>query len=341
LIPFLLILILTIPGIAQTPTYDDLVKSFEEFAIGVASTLPYNALVGLTWSDAHIKNFPHFGIGITVGATILPSANLEETFTLLGIDPATIDNPLIQSMLSDFGMPFPALSAEARMGGFFLPFDVGFKIGFVPQDFNLSMISDGFILNYFSVGGDLRFGLLKQWFMIPCISVGAGLTYQQGSIDIPGILGENMTIASVGPYSIELQDPALNFNWKTLVIDLKAQLSWDLFLFTPYIGTGASYGIYAEAGGGMKTQLLDGATGLPLTPEQIEAIILWCETTGQTLPDLTQDQILISTATPPAWAYRVYGGISVNFFIARVDATIMYNFLSGGIGGSVNVRIQL
>ena len=335
-----IIIVLAVPGIAQVPTFDDLEESFENFAEGVASTLPYNALVGLTWSDAHIGNFPHFGLGVTVGATIMPYINLEETLTLLGIDTSSMDDSEITSFIEDYGMPFPAVSIETRIGGFLLPFDMGFKLGYVPEDFDLSFLTSGFVLDYFSIGGDIRFRLLKQRYMIPAVSIGTGVTYQRGSIDIPGILGENMTLDDVGPYSLEMEDPSLNFNWNAFVVDLKAHASWDLFVMTPYIGTGASYGISAEAGGGIKTDILDGATGDPITQDQIDQIIAFYELLGGTPPDLTDTQILVSSTTPPAWAFRVYGGVSVNFFILRIDAMIMYNIISKGFGGSLNARIQ-
>ncbi|MBN2532014.1 MAG: hypothetical protein JXB88_03935 [Spirochaetales bacterium] len=333
--------ILSIAGFGQeTPTFDDLEESFKNFAEGIASTLPYNALIGLSWSDAHIKNFPHFGIGVTAGFTIMPYVNLKDTLEGLDIDLSAIEDSDIGEFIEDQGMPFPAVSLETRIGGFFLPFDMGFKVGFVPDDFDLSMVMNGFALSYFAIGGDVRFRVVKQWFMVPDLSVGGGLTYQQGSIDIPGILGENIVLEEVGPYNLEMEDPSLNFNWKTFVIDLKVQASWDLFLVTPYIGTGASYGLYAEAGGGIKTQIINSATGEPITQDEIDQIFDWCELMGYDKPDINGTQILVSSETPPAWAYRIFGGVSFNFFILRLDVTMMYNIISGGLGGSLNARVQ-
>ena len=337
----LCMVLIAFPVLSQDiPDYNDLEQSFAEFSEGVASTLPFNALVGLNWSDAHIKNFPHFGLGATVGATIMPYINLEETLTLLGIDPTALGDTEAAGILEEFGMPFPSVTVETRIGGFFLPFDFGVKFGFVPEDFDLSVVTEGFALNYFTVGGDIRFRVLKQWYMIPAISVGSGITYVKGSIDIPGILGENIVIEDVGPYSLEMEDPSLNFNWNTLVGDIKAQMSWDLFLMTPYIGAGAAYSMTASAGGSIKTKILDRATGDQITQDQIDTILAYFDFIGETPPDLTDTHILVTSETPAAWAFRIYGGISVNFFILRLDATIMYNISSGGLGGSINARIQ-
>ena len=38
----------------------------------LAKALPYNTSVGLNWSDAFIGKFPRFGVGITVGTTLMP-----------------------------------------------------------------------------------------------------------------------------------------------------------------------------------------------------------------------------------------------------------------------------
>ncbi|MBN2440319.1 MAG: hypothetical protein JXJ04_03210 [Spirochaetales bacterium] len=333
----ILLIILIFPGMAQeVPTFDDLEESFTKFSEGIASSLPYNALIGLNWSDAHIKNFPHFGLGVTIGTTLIPFGILEDSLTLLDFDVS----PWKGTGIEEYGVPFPAAALEARIGGFFLPFDFGFKFGFIPEDFDFSFASDGLVMNYFLIGGDIRFRVIKQWFMIPCISIGTGITYMNGSIDIPGILGENMVLADAYTYSLEMQDPALNFNWETLVADIKAQASWDLFLFTPYIGAGASYSLTARAGGGIKTEIIDAATGNPITQADIDAIIAYYDFIGETPPDLSDTQILVSSETKPAWAFRVFGGISLNFFILRLDTMIMYNIINQKFGGSINARIQ-
>ena len=45
---------------------------FQTFATAAASSLPLETSVGLNWSDAYIGQFPHFGIGLTVGAATIP-----------------------------------------------------------------------------------------------------------------------------------------------------------------------------------------------------------------------------------------------------------------------------
>ena len=335
-----ILLLLLLSAAAHSQTYEEMKASFEEFADGVASTLPFSASLGLNWSDSHTGNFPHFGLGASVGGAIMPIDLLNPTLVGLGIDVATMSDESIKYILETFGMPYPSALAELRVGGFLLPFDIGFKLGYIPPDMDIPILPEGLVLNYFLAGGDLRIRILPQMFFIPEISAGAGITWASGSFDIPGILGTNTTIADVGGYTIEMTDPSLNFNWSTLVADLKGQISWDLFIAQPYLGFGGLYGFIANAGGGMKAQLINGSTGQPLTESEKQAIIDYYTAQGETPPDLSDSSILVSSATPPAWTFRAYGGIALNFFLVRLDATIMYNFLSGGLGGTIGARIQ-
>jgi hypothetical protein len=335
----ILLCILALPIAAQPYDYDDLVDNFQAFADGVATTLPFNALMGLNWSDAYIGNFPHFGAGLTIGFTIMPYGSLSDTLDQFGIDLSSIANDEVGNMLKDVGMPFPALALEGRIGGFGIPFDIGVKLGYYSRDWVVPMLPEGLIIDYLLAGGDVRFRVLKGALVVPELSVGGGVTYQYGSFYIPGLLEGDIDITDLGGEAIRLQNPSLNFNWKTLVIDLKAQASWDLFFVTPYIGAGGSYGLYSEAGGGMNSKVLYGPD--EITEDEIEMIKAACKAAGQPVPDLSVEEIIVYAETPPAWSIRAYGGVSLNIFVIKLDIMMMYNFAGGGFGTSVNLRAQL
>ena len=83
---------LILPAFSQNQTtYDELVSEFESFTEGVATTLPFNSVIGLNWSDAYIGNFPHFGAGVTLGVAFMPYGSLEETLDGLGVDMSSIE----------------------------------------------------------------------------------------------------------------------------------------------------------------------------------------------------------------------------------------------------------
>ena len=77
----------------------------------------------------------------------------------------------------------------------------------------------------------------------------------RGNVSVPTDVG-TVTLGSVsglpsgGTYTFTFQNPTFNFFWNTNVIDAKVQVSKNLFIITPYIGLGASYGI-SNAGGGL------------------------------------------------------------------------------------------
>jgi hypothetical protein len=344
----ILLCMLALPLSAQLEySYDDLVDNFQAFADGVATTLPFNALMGLNWSDAYIGNFPHFGAGLTIGFTIMPYGSLSDTLEQFDIDLSTIANEEIGNMLKDVGMPFPAIALEGRIGGFGIPFDIGVKLGYYSRDWVVPILPEGLIIDYLLAGADVRFRVLKGALVIPELSVGGGVTYQYGSFYIPGLLGDDIEILSVpddpddesSTATLALADPSINFNWKTFVIDLKAHASWDLFFATPYIGAGGSYGVYSEAGGGMNSKLL--YNGYPITDDQMDYIREACDTFGKSIPDITSEEIIVYATTPPAWSIRAYGGVSLNIFVVKLDIMMMYNFAGGGFGTSINLRAQL
>ena len=58
--------------------YDIFADAFQNFADDVASTLPATAgVAGLSWSPAYIGQFPHFGVGMSLGASTIPYAKIE------------------------------------------------------------------------------------------------------------------------------------------------------------------------------------------------------------------------------------------------------------------------
>jgi hypothetical protein len=337
----LVILLVAVGAFAQTTfTFTTFQDAFSQFATDVANSLPFNASIGLNWSDAYIGQLldvpPHFGAGVSLGATTIPSASVT---TMLGPTGLNLTLPAEVAQYIQYGVPIPAYTVEGRIGGFLLPFDIGLKVGYIPPG-TLQSWGIPVDVNYLLAGADVRFALLQDSGIIPAVSVGAGYTYMRGSVSVPGLLGSGIDITNInapgGPYAISLTDPALNFTWATNVIDLKAQVSKNLLIFTPYLGAGASYGISSAGGGVTSTLLINGSAP---TQQQIDDITAYLESQGMTV-DLSDQGFLIQAAAN-GWSFRAFGGISMNLLILKLDLTGMYNFLSGDFGASVGLRVQL
>jgi hypothetical protein len=338
-----LLILLAGAASAQVPDLTGFQDTFAAFAAGMADTLPATAAAaGLSWSPAYIGQLPHFGVGLSVGAFTIPYATVQPL--LAGLDIAL---PTELQFVQTFGLPIPAVALDARLGGILFPFDVGFKVGFIPEALRdkLGDVNADYLL----LGGDIRLPLLKGDGPLPSISISGGYTYMRANVGVPDIVGAGDYALPLGGmpgfplvYTLIFQDPDLEFAWDTHTFVGKLQASMDLLVFTPHVGLGFAYGI-SHAGGGLNAPILldDGATTEPLEQSDIDYIEQTLKDNGQPVPEnLSMSGVLVSSAAngPSFW---VYGGTAINIFVLKVDLSAMYNFLSGAYGGAVNVRIQL
>jgi hypothetical protein len=323
-------------GVWGQVSLTDFQTDFGEFATAVASTLASTATSGLNWSPAYIGQFPHFGVGVTVGATLMPYSAIEPVVALLGVPiPAAALN-----VLQTYGVPLPAAAVDARIGGFGIPFDIGLKAGYIPPQLNLDLA--GVKPEYLIAGADFRFAILKDAGFVPALSVGVGYSYMKGSISMTmtGIPSTTIDITDAmnnagyaGTYSFEFNSPTAEFAWQSNVIEGKVQLSKHLLFLTPHVGFSAAYGI-SSAGGGLLAAATYSAAG-PATEAQAIAVL-----EGLGIPLSTTQGITVMSAAN-GWAFRVYGGTSISLLILQLDLSATYNLLSKAYGGSVNVRFQL
>ncbi len=325
---------------AQTP-FGDFKAKYQDFATGVANALPFNALVGLNWSDAYIGGFPHFGAGGTVGMVTMPYKAAAPVLQMFGIDGD------IPDIVKSIGMPIPVWCVEGRLGGFILPFDMGIKLGYLPPGFQIpvSTGSTTIFADYLLAGVDARFAVLEGGAFVPTISLGGSATFLMGNVYFKGVMSGPTTIENINPpgtWDVQISNPDVDFNWKALVFDAKAQASWNAAIITPYIGAGLSYAPYAIAGGGLQSQVyLDktdtGTFTTPISQSDIDALKAY---DPAMYDQLTATSFFVSSATPPAWSIRSFGGFSVNILMVKLDITGMYNFLDGAFGLSAGLRVQ-
>jgi len=323
---------------AQVPDFNQFEGIVSGFAEELAGNLPLAAAVGANWSDAYIGQLfpsvpPHFGLGLTVGGVVIGKETVKGLTEQFGTD--------LPPELRDYGLPLPIVVADARVGGFILPFDVGIKVGFIPQF--VKDIFPTYQVDYLAYGADVRYAILQDNVIIPDLIIGAGYTYLQGSVRVP--IDQNITIDNV-PYNdgtnhtdgvVTFADPNLGVNWKSSVIDLKAQISKDLLIFTPYFGMGASLAVSEAGAGWYSTLTLNGVTTGQAAVDQIKA---GAAAYGVDAPDLAPDGI--SSMVPAnGWGYRFYGGTSINLFVVKIDLKGMYNLTTGNYGFDVGVRVQL
>lgn len=314
---------LTLPAFSQS--IEDLQNSADAMAKSLSAALPFNSTLGLNWSDAYIGQLlgvpPHFGVGVSAGATTVQADEIKTLLTTLGVDTGAFPGIV----------PIPAAVAEARIGGFLLPFDIGVKGGYIPPDLGKTIkdVTGGLNLDYLAAGADLRYALIKGNLLLPRVSLGVGVNYMKGGLSTT--VGSDQTF-TYNTYSISATKPELGLSWETTTIDLKAQVSKSLLIFTPYLGVGAAYGM-SKAGYFVKSNITT-------TGGTYEDIINALKANDITPPDISATGISSYFANN-GWAFRAFGGLSLNILVLRVDVTGLYNFSDGSYGGSLGVRFQL
>jgi hypothetical protein len=321
-----------VPSYSQTVDIEDLQSGAEELVETLAGSLAFNSTVGLNWSDAYIGQLigvpPHFGVGVTVGTTTIDGGKVVSLMEDLGYElPSSLESSI----------PLPAMTAEARIGGFILPFDIGVKAGYLPSG---TIDVEELEVDYLLAGADIRYALVKGGLVLPKVSVGLGINYMKGGLGTS--VGDDLSYVYTDPYlgddyGITATAPDVGIEWQATVIDLKAQVSKSFIIFTPYLGLGASYGM-TRVGYYIESDVTYTKNGVEMTDTQELEDAL--DAAGVEVPDLKDTGLFYEKAFS-AWGLRAFGGLSVNMLVVKLDLTGMYNFTDGQLGGSVGLRFQL
>jgi hypothetical protein len=288
---------------------------FETFSGDVANGLPFASTTGLNWSDAKVRGFPHFGVGLSIESAFLPSAAFEDLADSLDVD-------LPSEVTGALGVPFPGYALDARVGIPVLPIDVGAKFGIITQGMADAISgATGVEADYTLVGFDVRYPIIGGGVVLPAVTASAGYNYLGGGITTE-VDGLGTTISTdAGPITVD--DPKLRFAWKTNSLDFKLQASKGLLIFTPTVGLGYTYG-WSEAGGGI-------AAGDVTYPSGFEdAYDIESDDEGFTI---------LSKST--GGAFRAFAGTQINLTVFKLDLNAKYNFSSGNLGAGINARFQI
>lgn len=307
-------------------------SAFAGFADQMAASLAVNSTVGQTWSDAYIGDFPHFGAGLNVGAAFTGAGTASPMFAALGkTAPAELDK---------FGVPIPALVASLKLGLPFLGMDIGLKGGIIPPSIADTLESSyGVSAEYKNLGVQLRLALVKQTAILPNLSLGLGLNYQQGRIQSSLGVGTTQIISNETinghTWDVSATDPLLDLGWESTTVDGTLQVSKTLLSFlTPYAGIGYTMGKSTVTGGvasALSFQRDSGASDYSTLASDFAAM-------GGTAPALSATGFSYSSdSTSPV--FRVYGGLSLHVFIL-VDLQVMYVPATQNLGASVMARLQ-
>lgn len=333
------LLLFTMISVALFSQVDNPIAGIEDkltdLSKDLAGPATSSATTGLSWSDAHIGQFPHFGAGIFLSSVFIPVDGINNLLEVAGEAGGETGVKLPSELTQiPMGIPLPSFGLDGRIGGFGIPFDIGVKFSYVNSD--LEGIGN---IDYMLIGGDFRYALLEEGALIPALSVGLGFSRLTNSVTLTGLLGKDIEL--VDPTyggGLYLDDPDLTLGWEANVIEGKLQVSKQLLAITPYFGVNVSYG-FTTVNGGLKTAVKDGA-GNKLTQQQVDDTIELARTAGADVPDIDSSGFTVSKDLE-AMGLKLTLGTSFNLFMVRIDLSGNYDVMNELLGTQLGFRIQL
>ena len=238
----------------------EIANGLNAFAGNILVAAPQAATQQNVWADAYIGKLfpslpPHFGVGISLGGTKMDMTGLKDAATAFegminDFVPDSGDNSITDQLKGtvDFGsipdtFVMPTVSIDARIGGIFLPFDIGISAMMTnPSLFSVDlsdpnsltsmsapMTFNAFGFNgsadYLTLGIDVRYCVLDGGVILPKVSVGAGYNITKGSF---GISSDKSGV-----------DANMNLSFNTQVIYVQAEVSKSIMIATVFGGARA------------------------------------------------------------------------------------------------------
>lgn len=185
-------------------------SGLNDFADNLASSIPQAATQQNVWSDAWIGKFfpsvpPHFGGGLNIAATHIDTSGLAKAADALGI-----------GGIKD-SYYFPCFTVDLRIGGIFLPFDLGIavmKTGTLSTDAMGCDLS----VDFLTIGMDARYCIFEGGLLLPKVSVGGGYFYNSGTFGA----SESHAEATI--------------DYKVHTLYGQVQVSKQILILTPFVG---------------------------------------------------------------------------------------------------------
>lgn len=221
----------------------DIDKAFESLNGTLTEVVPETTIQLGVWSDAYIGKLfpsfpPHFGAGVSAGGTFIETKALSNAIGTI----ITEINSHAAGATTDFNftvpdqIPLPSASVHVRIGGFILPFDIGVYGAYF--DLNTLKFEDFTgTVNYYTIGGDIRYAIMKGSTTLPKLSVGTGYIRTHLALSMTGASTYSGTVGSTPASVTANADTNTSFDLNTIFV--QAQISKKFLILTPYAGVRA------------------------------------------------------------------------------------------------------
>ena len=299
--------------------FDDFSKSLI-YAVQDSSTLSNTE--SAAWIGSLIPGF-HFRLGVDASLATLDIDPLLTMTSALGWDldlsdiTDTIkDTPVIGKY--DHHLVFPSLALNARLGGLFLPFDIGFSLMSLDTRGDLesvwpSDIGDKLNINYLTLGLDLRYKLWK-------------IGFKMLNMQVAGLTGVYMT---KGDIEASVDEGSAAFDFSQISGTLGLQATAHALFLDVFVGAKLVTNFYSKV-------------SLKARPNWKEIMEFDDERAREVAVALMPEEI--GFEAEDGWGKHFelnpvfYGGIGLSAKIVRLGVGASYNMKSENLGATVNVR---
>ena len=295
-------LILSICILSAAPSVTSVSDGMKDFSVQLFDVIPNVAMQQGVWPDAWIGKLvpsvpPHFGGGITLGMARLPMDGINRAISQLN----SVSDGALPTLKDN--LVFPTLTADIRIGGIFLPFDIGMSFMRIPN-LNLSKLGADITVDFFTIGGSLRVPVLQEKLIILAVSFGAGFMYSKGFVEVR-----------------EADNAYLRSDYKTKTIFLEAQVSKKILFLVPFVGF---RGVVSDSINSWKWQFNAAFNGYTVGQTQ-------SGTETRSLPD----------AFGESFQPQVFGGVGFDIFLVQTTISASYDFRNKIWGTNLSLRFKM
>ncbi len=193
----------------------DAQDGMNELSEGIVDVVPDSQMQQNVWAKAWLGELLHVGGGLNAGVSFMSISSLLDAADSIGIDTSSIPSSI----------PFPTITADLRVSLPIIPLDLGATLSLLDTR-KISGISDvftDFALDFFNVGFDFRYPLIKEGPLNSILSLGGGFYYSRGGLSVDG------------------DKASVSLNYKASTFKVNAQYSLSLACFVPFVGARVAF----------------------------------------------------------------------------------------------------
>ena len=188
----------------------------DDFTFSLIKTAPSTVSHQNMWASAYIGQLldvpPHLGGGISMGMAQLKTDGIAKVLKEMGFA-YDVKNLFL-----------PTLTFDARIGGLFIPFDLGVHGMMINNPLEFNIQETVFSIDYGTVGADIRVPLIKQNAVLPNLSVGFGYAYSKGNAGI----------------SVQEETAKVSAGYESQILQATVQVSKKILIVEPFAGVRAT-----------------------------------------------------------------------------------------------------